>query len=157
MPGLFVDPYKYVIDSSALFDLKRYYSPTIFKGVWDKFNKLCDEEIIISVKEVYNEIKRGSDWLIDWADQYYKIFHEPKTIKEFKLIGHLQEKNPFWIDQYSDKPAADPFVIASAVTKKLIIIQHEQLNRNLPKVAKEHGVTCMRLQEFFEAEKWEFQ
>ena len=59
---------------TALFDLKRHYSPTIFKGVWDKFNKLCDEEVIISVKEVYNEIKRGSDWLLDWADQHYKIF-----------------------------------------------------------------------------------
>lgn len=156
MAVLFEDPYKYVIDSSALFDLKRGYSPTVFKGLWEKFNKLCDDEIIISVREVYNEIKRGSDWLVDWADEHSKIFLEPKTIQEFRLIGELQEKNPSWIDQYSDKPAADPFVIASAVTKKLIIVQHELLNRNLPKIAMEQGVTCIRLQELFETEKWEF-
>jgi hypothetical protein len=52
MAGLFDDPYKYVIDSSALFDLKRNYSPSVFKGVWEKFNKLCEDEVIISVREV---------------------------------------------------------------------------------------------------------
>ncbi len=157
MAGLFNDPYKYVIDSSALFDLKKNYSPIVFKGVWEKFNKLCDDEIIISVREVYNEIKRGDDWLIDWADHHDKIFLEPTTIEEFKLIGELQERNPSWIDLYSDKPSADPFVIACAKTKKLIIVQHELSNRNLPKIAKELGLTCYRLQELFEAEKWEFQ
>lgn len=157
MAGLFDDPYKYVIDSSALFDLKRNYSPIVFKGVWEKFNKLCDEEIVISVREVYNEIKRGSDWLVEWAAQHQKIFLEPTTVEEFILIGELQEKNPSWIDQYSDKPAADPFVIASAITKKLIIIQHELPHRNLPRIAKQYGVTYLRLPELFELENWEFQ
>lgn len=150
MAGLFNDPYKYVIDSSALFDLKKNYSPTVFKG-------LCDEEVIIWVREVYNEIKRGSDWLVEWADQYGKIFLEPTTVREFKLIGELQEKEPSWVDIYSDKPAADPFVIACAKTKNLISVQHELSNRNLPRIAKELGLTCYRLQELFEAEKWEFQ
>ena len=157
MAGFFDDPYKYVIDSSALFDLKNDYSPTVFKGVWEKFNKLCDDQIVISVREVYNEIKRGSDWLVEWAELHDKIFLEPATIEEFKLIGELQEKNPSWIDIYSDKPAADPFVIACAKTKNLIVIQHELPHRNLPKIAKELGITCLRLTEFFEKEKWEFQ
>lgn len=157
MAGLFDDPYKYVIDSSALFDLKKNYSPTVFKGLWDKFNKLCDDEVIVSVREVYNEIKRGSDWLVEWADQHGKIFLEPTSVEEFRMIGELQEKEPSWIDVYSDKPAADPFVIACAKTKNLIIVQHELSNRNLPRIAKELGVTCYRLQELFETEKWEFQ
>jgi hypothetical protein len=156
MAGLFNDPYKYVIDSSALFDLKKNYSPNVFKGLWDKFNKLCDDEVVISVREVYNEIKRGSDWLIDWADQHEKVFLRPSTVEEFKLIGDLQEQEPSWIDIYSDKPSADPFVIASAKTKNLIIVQHEQLNKNLPRIAKRLGLTCYRLQDLFEAEHWEF-
>jgi len=156
MAGLFNDPYKYVIDSSALFDLKKNYSPTVFKGLWDKFNRLCDEEVIISVREVYNEIKRGSDWLIDWAEQHEKIFLKPATVEEYKLIGELQEREPAWIDIYSDKPVADPFVIACAKSKNLIIVQHEQLNKNLPRIAKGLGLTCYRLQDLFEAEQWEF-
>ena len=155
--GLFTEPYKYVIDSSALFDLKKNYPPNVFKGVWDNFHRLCDERIIISVREVYNEIKRGSDWLVEWADQHDKIFLEPQTVEEFKLIGELQEKNPSWIDANSDKPAADPFVIACAVTNKITIIQHESSHRNLPLIAKGLGVNCIRLQELFEIEKWEFQ
>ena len=156
MSGLFKDPYKYVIDSSALFDLKKNYSPTVFKGLWNRFNKLCDDEVIISVREVYNEIKRGSDWLVDWADQHEKIFLEPATVVEFKLIGELQEKEPSWIDINSDKPKADPFVIACAKTNNFIIIQHENLNSNLPRIAKGLELKCFRLQEFFESEKWEF-
>ncbi len=156
MAGLFNDPYKYVIDSSALFDLKKNYTPIVFKGLWDKFNKLCDDETIISVREVYNEIKRGEDWLLEWADQYGKIFFEPATVEEFILIGELQEKEPTWIDIYSDKPAADPFVIACAKTRNLIVVQHEQLTKNLPRIAKGLGLTCYRLQDLFEAEKWEF-
>ncbi|MGI8952714.1 MAG: DUF4411 family protein [Chitinophagaceae bacterium] len=134
MPGLFADPYKYVIDSSALFDLKRNYPLNVFKGVWEKFNGLCKAQIIISVREVYNEIKRGSDWLKDWADEYHAIFLEPTSLEEYKLIGTLQEKYPSWIDVNSDKPAADPFVIASAYVRKLNIIQHESLNKNLQKL-----------------------
>ena len=156
MAGLFKDPYKYVIDSSALFDLKQNYSPGVFKGLWDKFNRLCHDEVIISVREVYNEIKRGSDWLIDWAEEHEKIFLKPTTVKEFKLIGELQVREPSWVDIYSDKPAADPFVIACAKIRNLIIVQHEQPNKNLPRIAKNLGLTCYRLLDLFEAEQWEF-
>jgi len=156
MTGLFEDPYKYVIDTSALVDLKMHYRPTVFKGVWEKFNKLCDDEVVISVREVLNEIKRGSDWLVEWAEQRPKVFHIPSTTAELHLIGELQEKNPYWIDPNSDKPSADPFVIACAVINNLIIVQHETPNKNLPRIAREQGITCIRLQDLFEAEKWEF-
>src|ERR1700735_4746867 len=121
MTGLFGDPYKYVLDSSALFDLKRNYPPNVFAGVWGNFNKMCAETQIISVREVYNEIKRGSDWLVEWADEHYKIFLEP-SIEEFKYIGELQSKYPRLVDYNSDRPAADPFVIACATQHKIKII-----------------------------------
>lgn len=111
MTGLFEEPYKYVIDSSALFDLKRNYPPATFPGVWDKFNKMCDKLKIISVREVYNEIKRGSDWLLDWADKYEKIFLKP-TLEEQNILDYLQNKYINFVDANSDRPTADPFIIA---------------------------------------------
>ncbi len=153
---LFAPIHKYVLDSSALFDLKKHYNPTIFKRLWEMFDQLCDSGVIISVKEVYREIHRGEDWLLEWSDKHKKMFMAPETIEECCIIDELQQAEPSWIDPNSDKPVADPFVIACAKTRGLIIIQHEQLNRNLPKHAKRLGVTCYRLQDFFEAENWEF-
>src|SRR6185312_16857286 len=113
MTGLFEDPYKYIIDSSALFDLKRNYPSGVFKGVWDNFEKMCNSLEIISVREVRREVEKGMDWLIEWAKNHSKIFLEP-TNRELIYIGELQEKYPHLIDYNSDRPAADPFVIACA-------------------------------------------
>jgi hypothetical protein len=155
MSGLFEDPYKYVVDTSALIDLKKEYPPTIFKGVWDNFNRMCKNFEIISAKEVYNEIKKGTDMLADWVDDHKKNFFEPSP-EEMKTIGELQVKYPSWVDPLSDRPAADPFVIACAQHRKLIIVQHELYPKNLPKVAKDLGIKFIRLPELFQTEKWEF-
>lgn len=156
MAGLFPDPFRYVLDTSALVDLKRNYQPAVFKTVWNRFNALCDSRAIISCREVYNEIKRGSDWLLDWVDVHEAIFLTPATAEEAALIGSLQERYPFWIDPNSDRPAADPFVIACAAVHHLPIIQHELANRHLPRVAKEMSLECIRLDDFFVREGWEF-
>jgi hypothetical protein len=158
MTGLFDDPYKYVIDSSALFDLKRNYPPTVFKGVWDNFEKMCNSLEIISVREVKGEVEKGMDWLVEWAKEHPRIFLEP-TYEELSYVGELQEKYPHLIDYNSDRPAADPFVIACARQYKIKIIQHEKLQNNkqkLPFVAKHEGLECILLTQLFELEKWEF-
>ena len=51
-------PYQYVIDSSALFDLKNQYPQQIFKGLWDSFNEMCRQQQIVAPREVLREIKR---------------------------------------------------------------------------------------------------
>ncbi|MDR3695094.1 DUF4411 family protein [Mucilaginibacter sp.] len=124
MTGLFEDPFKYVIDSSALFDLKRNYPPTVFKGVWGNFERMCSSLEIISVREVKIEVEKGMDWLVEWAKDHSKIFLEP-TLEELIHVGELQEKYPHLIDYNSDRPAADPFVIACAKRYNIKIIQHE--------------------------------
>lgn len=155
MNNLFDDPYKYVLDTSALIDLKKNYPPKIFKGVWDKFNKACNDLTIISTREVLNEVNKGSDYLTDWVKDYEKIFFIP-SIEELELVGLLQEKYPYWIDPNSDRPSADPFIIASAYYNKLIILTHELSHRNLPRVAKDYKLECITLTKLFEIENWEF-
>lgn len=158
MRSLFPTPYKYVLDSSALFDFKRNYPPDVFKSVWANFESLINQRAIISVREVYNEIKRGSDWLIDWADERKDIFLIPET-DEINYVGELQAKYPNLVDYFSTKPAADPFVIACAKMNELIIIQHEKLDnkkQKIPFVAKAENVQCVTLTELFKLEGWTF-
>ena|SRR5581483_7350490 len=158
MTGLFDDPYKYVIDSSALFDLKRNYPPTIFKGVWTNFEKMCDSWEIISVRDVKIEIERGMDWLVEWAKEHSKIFLQP-SMEELLYVAELQDRYPKLVDYSSDRPEADPLVIACAKQFNLTIIQHEKIQNNkqkLPYVARQEGIACITLTDLFEMEKWEF-
>jgi hypothetical protein len=155
---LFEEPYKYVIDTSALIDLKKDYPPEVFRGLWDKFNQLVRSRVIISVREVYNEVKKGSDFLLDWVDKYESCFLYP-TAAELAIVGRLQNEFEHLVDYNSDRPNADPLVIASAETYKIKIIQHEQVQSNkhkIPFVAKQLGLTCIRLPELFLAEGWQF-
>jgi hypothetical protein len=141
-----------------LFDLKRNYPPTVFKGVWENFEKMCTSLEIISVREVRREIERGMDWLVEWSKDHSRIFLEP-TYQELIHLGELQEKYPHLIDYNSDKPAADPFVIACAKQYNLKIIQHEKIKNNkqkLPFVAKQERIECISLTELFEIENWKF-
>ncbi len=58
---------KYVFDSGPFIDC-RYYYPNIFKSYWNKLNQFAESKDIISVKEVYNEILKGSDIISYWAN-----------------------------------------------------------------------------------------
>ncbi|MBS4065458.1 MAG: DUF4411 family protein, partial [Chitinophagaceae bacterium] len=70
------NPYQYLLDSSALFDLKRDYPISIFPSLWDSFNNLCQNKIIVAPREVLREIKKGNDELVEWAHNFDEIFLE---------------------------------------------------------------------------------
>ena len=154
-------PYEYVLDSSALFDLKRQYPERIFPGVWEKFNELCSRKQIVAPREVLFEIQKGNDELLDWADTYSHIFIEPIEEKEFDLIQQILDFYPPEIITKNSvgKPWADPFVIACAKHYNIRIIQHEITDPKqykIPSIAKKLDVHCDRLTDLFEREGWTF-
>lgn len=152
-------PYQYVIDSSALFDLKNNYPLNIFPALCDRFNEMCDQQQIVSTREVLREIRRGNDELVGWAEAYEENFLEPCE-EEMELVAKLLELYPSRIrEKYSTTPWADPFVICCAKYYSVPIIQHEVVDASqfkIPPMAKKAGVKCMRLIEFFEDEGWQF-
>ena len=152
-------PYQYVIDSSALFDLKNQYPDRIFTGLWESFNEMCKERLVVSPREVLREIKRGNDDLLQWAQDYGDIFLEPCE-NELSINQHLFEQYPKEIiAKYSTRPWADPLVIACAKHYRLTIIQQETNDRNqykIPSMAAKIDVKCIKLVEFFEDQNWQF-
>jgi Domain of unknown function (DUF4411) len=152
-------PYQYVIDTSALIDLKNQYPEKIFPGVWERFNEMCEQKKIIAPREVLKEIKRGDDELTTWAEDYEHIFLEPCE----EEIEILQEVLASYSDKAKEKhstgPWADPLVISCAKHFGLSIIQQE-LNDSkqfkIPSIAHEHGVSCIKLTKFFDEEAWSF-
>ncbi len=54
---------------------------------------------------------------------------------------------------------ADPFVIAKAAVEGHTVVTMEQFRANaakIPNICRHFGVPCLSLEEFFEAEGWEF-
>lgn len=157
--ALLKPPYQYVIDSSALFDLKDFYPERIFRGLWERFNEMCEQQLIIAPREVLREIKRGNDELVDWANDHAGIFLEPcdeEQLLNQKILAVYPEKE---IIKYSTRPWADPLVIACAKYYGLVVIQHESTDPNqfkIPPVAKKFDVNCIRLIEFFDEQNWAF-
>ncbi len=156
---LFGYPYKYVIDTSALVDLKRNYPPKVFQNtVWVKIDNAFNNQLVVSTREVYNEVKRGSDFLVDWVNKHSNSFLYPGK-EEMVLVRELQDKYEYFVDWRSEKPHADIWVVACAVHYGLTIIQHEKLQYNkqkLPFVAGELELKYLTLPELFTVEKWEF-
>jgi Domain of unknown function (DUF4411) len=151
---------KYVFDSGPFIDC-RYYYPNIFKSYWDKLNQLVGNGDIISVKEVYNEILKGSDIISDWANQNSGIFEEPSG-GEFEIVKDIMSKHKELIRLVNftgGTPVADPFIIAKAEVNNLVVVTQEIFRENahkIPNICKEHNVNYMTLEEFMLNEGWEF-
>ena len=151
---------KYVIDSSVIIDMKHYY-PEIFLSLWSKFNVLVESKEIISVKEAFNEITGRDDFLSKWAEENEELFETPGS-DEYKIISEIMKKHKELVRNesiLSGKPVADPFLIAKAYSKKLILLTNETYIKNahkIPNVCEEYDIKVMNLKKFMLNEKWEF-
>jgi hypothetical protein len=159
MATILKPPYQYVIDSSALFDLKNQYPERIFGGLWERFNEMVEQRLIIAPREVLREVRKGNDVLIPWSETYERNFLEPCDDELLLVQSILSHYPPEVLAKYSTKPWADPFVIACAKYYKLPIIQHETNDPNqhkIPPIAKKYNVQCIKLVQFFDEEHWYF-
>lgn len=154
---------KYVFDLGPLRNLCLFYYPKRFPSLWEKFNGLKQEGLLFSVREVYNEIEKKQDDLLEWAKNNKTLFLNPTSeelffIREIFKVPHFQSlianKNLL-----NGNPAADPFLIACAKIHEAIVITTEKHKPNaakIPNVCNHFGVGCMDLEEFMEEEGWEF-
>ena len=159
--------YIYIIDSSSLIDLKKYYPIDIFQGIWNNLEDLIKKRRLYSSIQVLKEISRGDDELKDWCNQHRTIF---KPINS-NIVTQTQEilaKFPRLADSERTTPIADPFLIAlalekdpqrSLINKRKIIITEEKFKQNkikIPYVSREYGIESINILELFRREKWQF-
>ena len=81
---------KYIFDNNTLTGIFRHYYREAFPSFWDLFNKMVIDENILSVREVYNEIKNYSrkDELEDRAKTNQDFFNNPTT-EELNFITQI--------------------------------------------------------------------
>lgn len=152
---------KYVFDTGPFIDLKNYPGD-IFTSLWDNFEKMINEGLIISSHEVLRELEKQDDEITSWAKANKRVFLKP-TIQEQNIVQQILKKHPNLIKEgsiLSGSPEADPFVIAQAKAHSCTLVHREKPKPNshkIPTVCAELGVKeVYSVQEFFRKEKWSF-
>ncbi|MBN2378533.1 DUF4411 family protein [candidate division WOR-3 bacterium] len=115
-------PLGYVIDTNSLIDLyRRWYSRDIFLTLWEKFESLITQGLMISSLQAFKEIEQKDDDLLKWAKTNRDMFKDLDAIQEKYLRKIMNEPikgfNKGLVNIRKLKSDADPFVIALAKAK----------------------------------------
>lgn len=157
----------YVFDSNTLSTILSFYYPYTFPSFWEKFNQMIYEIRIISVREAKHELEekfsKESGKIAMLTEQNKDFFEDPnheelRFITEIYSISHFQQ-NLEKKKRLKGGAFADPFIIAKALVKEGTVISEESYRKNgtgIPNICKHFDIPCMKLQNFFVKEKWEF-
>jgi hypothetical protein len=154
---------KYVFDNGPLRILIRHFYEKRFPTLWDRFDFLIKSENLFSVREVFKEIERKDNDLLEWAQNRHELFLIPTEdemlfVKQILAIPHFQQLITKE-QQLTGYPAADPFVIACAKIKNAVVVTTEKEkphSAKIPNVCKHFHIPCIGLEEFMEKEGWKF-
>jgi hypothetical protein len=148
----------YVIDTSALIDLKPY-PRDIFKTLWENLETLIREGNMIAPTEVLEELRRQRDDLLEWVKKSrFVVDLEPEQLA---FVAEIERDFPDLVDKDKTTPEADPFVIALARAKGWKVVSQEKAAKprarpKIPDVCPRYGVEYLSLFDFFREKKWEF-
>lgn len=154
----------YVFDTSPLSTLFRNYYPSRFPTLWAQFDALVAGGQMISTREVFREIDDGPlESLRDWAQHHQALFPAPNAqeavaVAQIYAVQHFQQN----IEQQKLLKGgrnADPFVVAKAMTDAATVVTMELLKPNaakIPNICQHFNVPCLTLEQFMEAENWQF-
>lgn len=152
---------KYIIDTSALIDLKDVYRKNVFPDAWKNVEQRLADGTIASCYEVYAELKaKEGDDIFRLVNPYPDIFIQPTKQIQLKMKEVLA-KYPGLLNIRSGKSGADPFVIATALVHKVPVVTNEKKTGNLssphiPDVCHALGHHCYSLVQLFEKEEFSF-
>lgn len=138
---------KYVFDTNIFINLQRRQPIDIYPSVWIKIGELMEEGIIISSREVYDEISVGGDVLEEWAKKRREYFL-PSEVSIQKRVRGILHSHRGLVEGGKKKNSADPFVVALAQELKCKVVTEEARtgNKNSPKipdVCDEYKIGCI--------------
>ena len=153
----------YVFDTSGFVALFKSYYRTAFPSLWERFDTMIEDGLIISTREVKREIEDQDDLLDDWAATNIHLFPSP-TADEAIFVGSIYKVTHFQANIEQKKllkggKNADPFVIAKAATLSASVITLEADKpkaAKIPNICQHFGIPCLNLEEFMKEEGWVF-
>ena len=157
----FKDRY-YCIDTSPLIVLKNYYARDIFPSLWQDFDKLMQQRIVIAPREVLRELEKIADELWQWAKARKKMFRKLDR-EQIQFAQDIMARFPDLVDPEKETPDADPFVVSLARSESGAVITEERRTGpspggrpKIPNVCDAFGVRRLTLTDFFREQNWKY-
>ena len=157
----------YVIDTSALIDMKLHTPIDVYPTQWKMMENLIKCERLKAPIEVFEEIEEKDDELYAWVKKNRNMFIEI-TSGQIEAVKEIMELFPSLVDE-SRKHSADPWVIALAIDmrkqmglteeREIIVVTNERLRGNkikIPFVCIHFNVPYISLIDMLRAEGWKF-
>ncbi|KZX16114.1 DUF4411 family protein [Methanobrevibacter filiformis] len=143
---------KYVVDTSTILAGSQYetYEKEFFPNHWGNFNKLIQEEIIVSTPAVQKEIYARDDKFTTWAKENKNMFI-PLSQEVIERGNELSKRFPLWYKTGENKKHwADPEIIAFAKINNIILVTQENWNSEstkeekykIPTICEKIGAKC---------------
>ncbi len=154
----------YVFDTSPFSTLFRNFYRPRFPSLWQRFDELIADGSIVSTREALFEIQDSADdGLRDWATDNKGLFAIPNAaegafISEVFQVAHFRQIIELK-KLLKGGRNADPFLIAKAAVEGRAVVTMESRKPNaakIPNICEHFDVPCMSLEEFMEAENWQF-
>ncbi len=138
---------QYVFDTNIFITLQRKQPVDVYPMVWDKIGQLMESGIVISSREVYDEIIMGRDALAEWVKQRKECFL-PTTTDVQLMTRAILNKHRGLVEGGKKANSADPFIIALAIIKDSTVVTEEGKNRSLtapqiPDVCEKENIDCI--------------
>ena len=145
---------QYVLDTNVFINMQRH-SPRdipVFKPLRDKLEALIETGVVVSSEEVFDELGRGDDILIDWIKKRKSAFLPSDEQVQLK-VREILKRFPDLLTGSKKANTADPFVIALALILNCILVSDEtragkENPAKIPNVCDAFKVSVMKFVEF---------
>lgn len=146
----------YLLDSNVFMEAQdRYYGRDFCPAYWDWLVQEFHKGTLLSIEPVYQEILAGEGELAAWAKSARKL----GFFRELEGHDHVNTGNVLaWVEGQGYERAgidafasgADPFLIAYAWTREMVLVTHEVMapgskkKIKIPDICPAFGVRCER-------------
>jgi hypothetical protein len=119
----------YLLDANVFIDAKnQYYRFAVCPGFWDWLASANEKGIVLSIKQVRDELMKREDKLALWAKTHKKLFVDTDDGKTFESMRLLTT----WVMEHYGTAAqakffgdADFYLVAFAHAHSHILVTHE--------------------------------
>jgi hypothetical protein len=151
----------YCFDTSSLIECwSRSYPPDVFPGLWSKLEHKIALGGMVCPDEVRVELARQDDALAKWAAARPYLFVALDNAIQV-ATSEILAAHPMLMKATKNRNGADPFVIATARVRDLIVVTEERGGTDqkpkIPSVCRALGVPCIDVLRFIRDQGWSFE
>lgn len=157
---LFMPPYKYLIDSSAILAQKPTdaFPRQVHRSLWKTIDKYIEKKTIVTCSEIDEEVK-SDDVVGNWLRSVQCAILSIDDMIQHNVRRIVTEHpNMINFNGRTGSSSGDAFLIATAMKYNLTIITEENKEKHykIPNICTYYGINTLNLTELCIVEGWAF-